>query len=1063
MLSIGKLGQGQADYYLQAVGQGIEDYYTGAGEAPGRWIGSAAAELGIAGEVQGDALRAALNGHHPDTGIQLARPPHGAIRVPGFDLTFSAPKSVSVLFTLGDPTMASEVRDAHRAAVEAALGYMERHAAVARRGRGGSESVRGNGFVGAAFRHRTSRAGDPQLHTHVLVANMTRGPDGRWTSLDARRLYAHAKTGGYLYQAHLRAELAQRLGIEWAPIHRGAAEVAGIPRRVLTTFSRRRAEIEDQMSHRGDRSSRAAQVAALDTRQAKDYCVRPQSLIDRWRAEARAVEFDPHALRELVGRNRRHQRTRDDEDTVHDELGGPSGLTRQRSTFGRREVLRAWCEQLPDGAAVTEVERLADHFMASDRAVPLATDVRRLTGADTIRRTDGRVIAAFVDERPHSTPELLALERALMAGAVARRADAVGVVPAEQIEDALRLRPVLSDEQVDMVRRLTTDGAGVAIVIGKAGTGKTFALDAARDAWERHGYRVFGAALARRAARELQDGSGIQSTSVAALLQDLREGGDRGLLGSGRSVLVVDEAGMVGTRQLAEVLDHAAAARAKVVLVGDDHQLPEIDAGGAFRGLRYRLAPIRLTHNRRQENAWERDALDLLREGRASEAFACYDGRDRVVLAETASEAHGRLVDDWWAASRGGEEAVMVAARRDDVAALNARARALMAHDGRLGSTEIEVGGRRFAAGDHVVALSNARRFGVLNGTRGVVAHVDPAARELELDASDGVRLRLPAAYVDARTTRGGPTLDHGYAITGHKSQGMTTGRAFVLGTEELYREWGYVGLSRGRTENRLYLVAPAPPERDEYAPPEPPKDPLEGAIAALGRSRAQQMAVDVERLAQAQALPDARLRQALEQAERDVRAADLSSKRLEAQMERVKRKRLAVQARASKLALLAERDDQGPEHDQTEALVKQIRRLGEREEQLAGRVAESSSAHLSEPELTSWAAALDAEYQARTDLVVRTSIAHPPRYILESVGQRPERPTHRAAWYRAVRHIEAYRYRFGVTDPEWALGNEPTSDLSRLAAFRAARRSVDEVRDPVRRESEHALERGIA
>src|SRR5439155_15874147 len=141
---------------------------------------------------------------------------------------------------LGDAELSREVREAHEVAVTAAFDYMERHAAVARRGRGGVEIVPGNGFVGAAFRHRTSRAGDPQLHTHVLVANMTRGPDRRWTALDARHLYAHAKTAGYLYQAELRAELVRRLGVQWTPVRNGTAEIAGIPTPVLRSFSRRR-------------------------------------------------------------------------------------------------------------------------------------------------------------------------------------------------------------------------------------------------------------------------------------------------------------------------------------------------------------------------------------------------------------------------------------------------------------------------------------------------------------------------------------------------------------------------------------------------------------------------------------------------------------------------------------------------------------------------------------------------------------------------------------------------------------------------------------------------------
>ncbi len=279
MLSIGKLAVGHADYYLEqarrattrarAVASGVEDYYVGGPEPAGEWIGGGAALLGLRGEVGGDELHRVLAGEHPGRGLPLAR--WNASRVPGFDLTFSAPKSVSVLFGVGDETMRRAILAAHDAAVADAFDYVERHAAVTRRGAGGVHRIAGRGLVAAAFRHRTSRAGDPQLHTHVLVANVTLGADGRWSALDGRQIYAHAKTAGYLYEARLRAELTRELGVEWTPVRNGIADVAGVPPAVLRAFSRRRVEIEAEMDRRGTRSAAAAQVATLETRRSKDY------------------------------------------------------------------------------------------------------------------------------------------------------------------------------------------------------------------------------------------------------------------------------------------------------------------------------------------------------------------------------------------------------------------------------------------------------------------------------------------------------------------------------------------------------------------------------------------------------------------------------------------------------------------------------------------------------------------------------------------------------------------------------------------------------------------------
>ncbi len=307
---------------------------------------------------------------------------------------------------------------------------------------------------------------------------------------------------------------------------------------------------------------------------------------------------------------------------------------------------------------------------------------------------------------------------------------------------------------------------------------------------------------------------------------------------------------MVGTRTYGTLLEHAARAKAKVVLVGDHRQLPEIDAGGVFRGLHARGGAIELSENRRQREGWERDALAALREGAAAPALAAYARHGRLVIEDTAGGVRERLISDWWHATQdpAGEEAVMIAARRDDVTDLNTRARNRMRAGQHLGNPELNVNGRVFAVGDRVVALRNARRLDVLNGTRATITAVNLEHRSLSVHTTDGRTVELPASYLDARTDRGGRTLDHGYAITGHKAQGMTTGRAFVLGSEELYREWGYVALGRGRTSNHLYLTAPTN-DRDEIAPAEPPNDRLKILTRALQRSRGQQLATDTPSL----------------------------------------------------------------------------------------------------------------------------------------------------------------------------------------------------------------------
>jgi ATP-dependent exoDNAse (exonuclease V) alpha subunit len=459
---------------------------------------------------------------------------------------------------------------------------------------------------------------------------------------------------------------------------------------------------------------------------------------------------------------------------------------------------------------------------------------------EAYRRGDGRLLPIERDELVYSTPELLALEQRRIRQVGASRSIGAGVADDPAVRAAMASRPTLSAEQQRMVERLCLDGYGVSVVVGKAGTGKTFALAAAREAWQAAGLPVLGVAVARRAARELEHDAGIQSTSVAALLGDID---NRAL--PGRCVLVVDEAGMVPTRQLARLIDATAAVGGKLVLVGDHRQLPELEAGGAFRGLVNRGLAVELTENHRQVHARERAALDELREGRAEQALAHYQAHDRIHVEKTPERSRARLVADWWAT---GElsSAVMLAQRRDDVRDLNTRAREHMRAAGRLGEHEIQLPGGEFAVGDHVLVKRNDLRLGVVNGDRGHVTAIDSQRRQLTLNLG-GEQVTLGPGYLEDRTIHGDPTLQHGYALTVHVAQGLTVDRCFVLAGPGLDRELGYTALSRGRQTNQLYAARDSDTTRVEYAPTDPHQtDPIARLAAQLQTSLAGTLAVDV-------------------------------------------------------------------------------------------------------------------------------------------------------------------------------------------------------------------------
>ena len=336
--------------------------------------------------------------------------------------------------------------------------------------------------------------------------------------------------------------------------------------------------------------------------------------------------------------------------------------------------------------------------------------------------------------------------------------------------------------------------APVAVIVGHAGTGKTFALDAARDAWHNTGLRVRGAALAAKTARQLEAGSGIPSQSVAMLLTDLDNNRTRL---SRADVVVLDEGGMVGTRQLHRLIDHTTRAGAKLVLVRDPEQLAEIEAGGLFAS----LARAELTENRRMTDRAQIATAAALRDGDIDQALRRLDQSGSLTIDHNADRVHARMAEDWYLSHVTGRHAVMLALHRADVADLNQRARIHLVANDRLGPVIAESEDIELRVGDQVMALRNDRKIGVLKGTTGTVTGADHDA--VQIETSDGDHLALPAAYIAAGY------LTHAYAMTIHKSQGMTCDVALVLGEDTLHMQAGYTAVTRGRERNHVYAVAP--------------------------------------------------------------------------------------------------------------------------------------------------------------------------------------------------------------------------------------------------------------
>jgi hypothetical protein len=668
-----------------------------------------------------------------------------------------------------------------------------------------------------------------------------------------------------------------------------------------------------------------------------------------------------------------------------------------------------------------------------------------------------------VGERRWSTPELLEVEQRLVASALERRGEQARVCSPETVREALAEHPSIGEDQAGMVRDLTLSGDGVRVVVGKAGTGKTYAVGVARHAFALDGYRVVGSAPTGIAASSLEAEGFEEVATVDRLLVELdRAAGDRSAdarrsdrpeapILDARCVLVVDEAGMVGSRKLARLLDHAQRSGAKVVLVGDDRQLAAIDAGGGFRGLRVRLGASVLSENRRQRQAWERDALELVRDGQVDQAVAAYREHERMVPATSKTELTLNLVRDWWqahqdaeTAERSGEaggEAVILAYRRDEVDRLNTTCQQVMQLNGRLGPEVLEVGDRQVHVGDQVVCGRNdLRGLGVANGTRGRVTGLNVKVRTLSVRTEQGRQVTLPAGYLDAQVPQGRRVVDLAYATTGHKAQGLTRWRGLVRITGQEDANWLYVQLSRAKEDTRLHtIVTPEPhPNGGELdLPDREPPDAYEQLAAALARPGGQALAIDTPDNLDVRATPTAQLR-----GERDRLRSELD----QAPPDRRRVLERATLRRQQAEQQLAANDAQHPggggrrwfgRRNAEQAQDPAAQALAERQAERAAQA--EVDARAAQQQHEAW---MDGHgHTGGTYLEVTRELAlrsrqrlafaelEQPTYLTDTLGPLPESVRGRRAWRQAARAVQDYRQQFQIDDPDRPLGEPPARD----------------------------------
>ncbi len=768
-----------------------EDYYLNGGEPPGHWKGTLAAILGLDGIIQKAQFSYLMRGLSKNGKEKMVQNADSVGRVPGYDNVFSPSKSVSVLWAAASKEDRALIERAHDEAVEQALLLLQESAAFTRKEKGGKTVVRSNGFLIACYNHSTTRAQDPHLHTHAIILNLTQAEDGGWGTIIGRQLYAWRTASAAVYQAHLAAAL-QRLGYQIVTTKSGKAfDIVGVPETLCKHFSKRSNDIASAIasSKITSRASKAGDRISKMTRSKKAHVDR-LALFEQWQKEISEHGVEIDTLKRLP-----KQENVQVEFTVQ---ALAARLSESQSIFKECDIYKvAAILALETNQSGLHAQLLAQKAISSGALIELSHK-NEMT-------------------RVFSTPQILDAEREVIALAKRLRQTKSTSLSQRKILNICASQAVrMSDEQKEATLEACMP-EHLSIIQGSAGAGKTTSMSAVVDVYNAHGCRVVGASITKAAANQLRDSTNIESFTLARL--QMLFDSDKSPLKK-NDVLIIDEAGQVGTFQLRSILRQAKRYQFKVILVGEDKQLDAIRHGGM---LKYLSSPEVIGTKRietifRQKQPWDRQAVCDFRDGNAQRALEHYLERDQVMIGDNHKQALQMLLEAWkeYMQNNIDKPYLLLAQRWDVVIELNGMVREHLQAIGEVSNENISLRGKVsnktiefcVSKGDRIRLTKNDFALGFSNGDIGTV-------RSLEKNNSGELLIRIQLengrdieintnSYCDSKRR---VYLTPAYAQTIFSSQGRTVnGESFVYYTSSMDRSNTYVAMSRHKEKATIFV-----------------------------------------------------------------------------------------------------------------------------------------------------------------------------------------------------------------------------------------------------------------